>query len=365
MHKIVPQPGILKIDLYKGGASSVEGVSDVVKLSSNENPFGPGDTAVNAYKRAGHALHRYPSSDHLSLRTALAKAHDLDADRIICGSGSDEIIGFLCQAYAGRGTDVIYTEHGFAMYKIAAQAAGARPVSVPEKNRVVDVDAILKAANSKTRLVFIANPANPTGTMVSDKELARLAANLPDHVLLVLDGAYAEYVEGFDGSAKLVTRRENVVMTRTFSKMYGLGGLRVGWGYGPAHVIDVLNRVRAPFNLAEPQLATAEAAIADTAHVEKCLRENIRMRTWLTGALRDMGLGVDDSHANFVLARFTSAETADRCNEHLKSAGLIVRQVANYGLPNALRISVGDEPSCRRVAHAIGLFLGKIKEPGA
>ncbi len=357
MTDIKPQHGILDIEPYKGGASKVEGITDVVKLSSNENPLGPGDAALEAYRRAGHALHRYPSTTHIELRNAIGAVHDLDPERIICGAGSDEIISYLCQAYAGRGNDVIYTEHGFAMYKICALAAGARPVCVPEQDRVVDVDAILKAANNKTRLVFIANPANPTGTMVADRELTRLATNLPDHVLLVLDGAYAEYAEGFDGSAKLVSRCDNVVMTRTFSKLYGLGGLRVGWGYGPAHVIDVLNRVRAPFNLSEPQLATAEAAVKDRAHVEKCQVENKRMRDWLTTALRDLGLGVDDSHANFVLARFDNSDTAEACNVHLLEAGLIVRQVANYGLPNALRITVGDEPSCRRVAHAIGQFL--------
>ncbi len=357
MNMIKPQPGILKIDPYKGGASAVDGITDVVKLSSNENPFGPGDAAIAAYKRAGHALHRYPSTDHMALRQAIGTAHDLDPARIICGAGSDEVISYLCQAYAGRGSDVIYTEHGFAMYKICAQAAGARPVCVPERKRVVDVDEILKAANNKTKLVFIANPANPTGTMVSDRELARLAANLPEHVLLVLDGAYAEYVEGFDGSAKLVARRNNVVMTRTFSKLYGLGGLRVGWGFGSEHVIDVLNRVRAPFNLSHPQLATAEAAASDHAHVKKCQSENLRMRTWLTKALRDLGLGVDDSDANFVLARFASPQQADDANAHLQSEGLIVRNVANYGLAECLRITVGDEPSCRRVAHALGKFL--------
>lgn len=364
MNQIKPRPGILKIKPYQGGASQVEGVSDVVKLSSNENPFGPSDAALKMYQRAGHALHRYPSTDHLALRTAIGSAHDLDPARIICGAGSDEIINLLCQAYAGPNTDVIYPEHGFGMYKISALGAGARPVPVPEKNRVVDVDAILNAASAKTRLVFIANPANPTGTMVADKELARLAANLPDHVLLVLDGAYADYVEGFDGSAKLVARRENVVMTRTFSKLYGLGGLRVGWGYGPEHVIDVLMRLRGPFNLSEPQLAVAAVAVADTAHVLKCRAENMRMRSWLTGALRDLGLGVDDSYGNFVLARFANPDIADRCNAHLQSVGLIVRQVGGYGLPNALRITIGDEPSCRRVAHAIGLFLGKIQETG-
>lgn len=356
MSKIAPQPGILKIDPYVGGSSSIEGMTDIVKLSSNENPLGPGDAALEAYRRAGHALHRYPSGDHLALRQAIGEVHGLDPARLICGAGSDEIIALLCQAYAGRGQEVIHTEHGFSMYRINALAAGANPVSVAERDRVVDVDAILERAGAKTRLVFIANPGNPTGTMVSDKELSRLAAGLPKHVLLVLDGAYAEYVEGFDGSAKLVKRRENVVMTRTFSKLYGLGGLRVGWAYAPLHVIDVLNRVRAPFNLAEPQLATAEAAVRDAAYVEKCQTENRRMRTWLVQALRNHGLEVDDSQANFVLARFADQAEAEACNAQLLAEGLIVRQVAGYGFPEALRITIGDEPSCRRVAHVIGLF---------
>ncbi|HGG05204.1 MAG TPA: histidinol-phosphate transaminase [Aliiroseovarius sp.] len=357
MTNIKPQPGILKIEPYKAGASKVEGVAEIVKLSANENPFGPGDAAIEAFRRAALSLHRYPGSDHASLRAAIGDQHGLDPERIICGAGSDEILSFLCQAYAGRGSQVIYTEHGFAMYRILAHAAGAKPVMVREKDRVVDVDAILKAVNGKTTLVFIANPGNPTGTMVPDKDLARLAAGLPDHVLLVLDGAYAEYVDGFDGSAKLVTRRDNVVMTRTFSKMYGLGGLRVGWAYGPGHVIDVLNRVRGPFNLAGPQLVTAEAAIRDQAHVEKCRLENTRMRDWITTALREKGLEVDDSSANFVLARFADQDTAEACDEHLKSVGLIVRRVGNYGFPNGLRITVGDEPASRRVVHAIGQFL--------
>ncbi len=357
MTSIKPQPGIMDIELYVGGKSAVEGVSEVVKLSSNENPYGPGDAAIAAYGRAGHALHRYPGSDHAALRQAIGAAHGLDPERIMCGAGSDEIIGYLCHAYAGPGQEVIYTEHGFAMYPISALAAGATPVKVPERARVVDVDAILEAAGEDTRLVFIANPANPTGTFLPEREVNRLAAGLPEHVLLVLDGAYAEYVEGFDGGARLVARRDNVVMTRTFSKLYGLGGLRVGWAYGPAEVIGVLNRMRPPFNLSVPQLAVAEAAVMDLAHVEKCRAENARMRSWLTEALRALGLGVDDSAANFILVRFADAQTAQACDKYLQEQGLIVRAVANYGLPEALRITIGDEPACRRVAHAIGQFL--------
>jgi histidinol-phosphate aminotransferase len=275
---------------------------------------------------------------------------------MICGVGSDEIISLLCQAYAGPGDEVIHTEHGFAMYRISALAAGANPVEVVERERMADVRAILAACTDKTRLVFIANPNNPTGTMIGDGEIAHLAKNLPDHVLLVLDGAYAEYVEGYDGGASLVDQRDNVVMTRTFSKLYGLGGLRVGWGYGPAHVIDVLNRIRGPFNLSQPALAAAEAAVKDLAYTAKCRLENTRLRSWMAEALAEHGVSSDTSMGNFILARFTSQAEAQSCDSHLLSQGLIVRSVVGYKLPNYLRITVGDESACRRVAHAVGQF---------
>ncbi|QYX56276.1 histidinol-phosphate transaminase [Roseovarius sp. SCSIO 43702] len=358
MTKITPQPGIMEIAPYEGGASHVAGIANVVKLSSNENPFGPSDRAREAYAKAAYSLHRYPSSDHAALRHAIAELHGLDPARIICGAGSDEIIAFLCQAYAGPGTEVIHTEHGFAMYRISALAAGALPIEVPERERVTDVDAILAAVTDATRLVFIANPNNPTGTMIGEGEIARLAEALPPHVLLVLDGAYAEYVEGYDGGAGLVDRRENVVMTRTFSKLYGLGGLRVGWAYGPAHVIDVLNRIRGPFNLSAPALAAAEAAVRDTEWVAKCRADNTRLRAWLAEALAEHGVPSDTSTANFILARFANRAQAEACDEHLRADGLIVRRVAGYNLPQCLRITVGDEASCRRVAHTIGQFMG-------
>ncbi|RKF13875.1 histidinol-phosphate transaminase [Roseovarius spongiae] len=357
MTKIAPQPGIMDIAPYQGGAAHVEGIANAVKLSSNENPYGPSDAARDAFRKAAFDLHRYPSPDHGALRRAIADVHGLDPDRIICGAGSDEIISFLCQAYAGPGEDVVHTEHGFGMYRISALANGANPVEAPERERVTDVDAILAACTDATRLVFVANPNNPTGTMVGEAELARLADNLPDRALLVLDGAYAEYVEGYDGGAALVEARENVVMTRTFSKLYGLGGLRIGWGYGPAHVLDALNRVRGPFNLSTAALAAAEAAVRDTAWVEKCRADNTRLRAWLAEALAEHGVPSDTSTANFILARFASQAEAEACDEHLKSEGLIVRRVAGYNLPNCLRITVGDESSCRRVAHAVGQFM--------
>ena len=355
---IRPQPGIMDIALYEGGKAHVAGVSNVVKLSSNENPFGPSDKAKEAFAKSVHQLHRYPSTDHVGLRQAIAEVHGLDSGRIICGVGSDEIIHFLCQAYAGPGDEVLYTEHGFLMYKISAMAAGATPVEVAERERTTDVDALLAACTERTKLVFIANPNNPTGTMISAGEVARLARGLPPQAILVLDGAYAEYVEGFDAGLSLVEAMPNVVMTRTFSKIYGLGGLRIGWGYGPKAIIDVLNRIRGPFNLSNAQLDTAEAAVRDQDYVTKCRTENARLRHWLAEALAAHGVPSDTSMANFVLARFASPEEAEACDQFLQEQGLIVRRVSGYKLPNCLRITVGDEASCRRAAHAIGQFKG-------
>ena len=353
---IAPQPGILDIALYEGGASHVPGMANILKLSSNENPLGPPPGAREAVARTLGEMHRYPPTDHRGLRTAIAEVHGLEADRIVCGAGSDEIITFLCQAYAGPGTEVIHTRHGFAMYRISALAAGADPVEVPERERVVNVDAILAACTDRTRLVFLANPANPTGTMIGQAEVARLAEGLPAQCLLVLDGAYAEYVESYDAGAALVETRENIVMTRTFSKIYGLGGLRVGWGYAPRAVVDVLNRVRGPFNLSTAALAGAEAAVRDRAWVEGCRDENARLREWLAGALTRAGLACDAPQANFVLARFPTPAEAEECEAHLRGHGILVRRVAGYGLPESLRITVGAEVDCHRVAAAVTEF---------
>ena len=350
---ISPKPGVDQIALYQGGDSSLPGRSDVLKLSSNENPIGVPETAKAAVQASANALHRYPATDHGALRAAIAEVHGLDADRIICGAGSDEIIEFLCQAYAGEGTEVITTEHGFSMHRISALASGATPVQVPERNRRVDVDAILNGVTGKTRVVFIANPGNPTGTRIDEAETARLAGALPPHVILVLDGAYVEYIDGFDGGAALIETRENVVMTRTFSKLYGLGGLRIGWGYGPRAIIDNLNRVRGPFNLSNTQLAAAEAAIRDRDWAANCLAQNTKNRDWLAGALAEMGVPSDPSDANFILARFEGEAAANACEATLREDGILVRKVGGYNLPHCLRITVGTEADCRRVATSV------------
>ncbi len=357
-NSIQPQPGIMDIDLYEGGASTLAGVTNVLKLSSNENPMGPSEAAKEAFGRAVHALNRYPSTDHLSLRTAIGEVWHLDPARVICGVGSDEILHLMCQAYAGVGDEVIHTEHGFALYRISTLAAGATPIEVPERDRLIDVDQILAACNKKTKLVFIALPSNPTSTMIGAKEVARLAEGLPPQAILVLDGAYAEYVEGYDAGLALIESRENVFMTRTFSKIYGLGGLRIGWGYGPQAMIDVLNRIRGPFNMSSAALVTAEAAMRDTAYTEKCRVENARWREWLSTALAELGVPSDTSTANFILARFADETEALACNEHLKSQGILVRHPKGYGFPYCLRITVGDESACRRIVHAVGQFKG-------
>jgi histidinol-phosphate aminotransferase len=356
--QIRPQPGILEIALYEGGKATVAGVGNVVKLSSNENPLGPSDRAKDAFQRSAHQLHRYPSTDHAGLRQAIADVHKLDPARVICGAGSGEVLACIAQCFAGPKDEVVFTEHSFLMYPIYAMANGAVPVIVAERERTVDVDAILAACNRRTRLVYLANPNNPTGTMIAASEVERLARSLPAQALLVLDGAYAEYVEGFDAGLALVEARDNVVMTRTLSKIYGLGGLRIGWGYGPKHVIDVLTRIRGPFNLSNTQLEVAEAAMRDQDWVARCRGENARLRHWLSEALAEIGVPSDVSMANFILARFSGPEEAEACDEFLQKQGLLVRRVVAYNLPNCLRITVGDESACRRVAHAIAQFKG-------
>ena len=352
-----PRAQIMDIKPYKGGASRAHGVAQVLKLSSNENPLGASPLVQTAVAHAMRDIHLYPSSDHQELREAIALHHALQADQIICGAGSDEIISLLCQAFCTENSEVIHTEHGFSMYRICAQAAGATPVEVPEKDRVVDVDAILAACTLRTKLVFIANPANPTGTMLTATQVNRLAQGLPKEVVLVLDGAYAEYVGGFDGGADLVHQYQNVVMTRTFSKLYGLGGMRVGWGYASPFIIDILNRVRGPFNLSRPALAAAIAALKDTAFAQKSVTENAKWRDWLTAQLTALGLRCDPSFANFILVRFETPAMAAACNDHLRAAGILVRPVQSYKLPECLRITIADEAGCRQVAHSIKTFI--------
>lgn len=357
MTQITPQPGIMDIALYVSGESALPGRGEVLKLSSNENPLGCSEAARAAYAAAAADLHRYPPTDHAALRHAIGAVHGLDPDRIICGVGSDEVLQFVTQAFAGVGDEVITTQHGFSMYPILARMVGAIPVTVPEAHRRIDVDAILGAVTDRTRIVFIANPANPTGTMLTPDEVGRLVDGLPPHVLLVHDGAYTEFAAGADGGVGLIDRHPNVIMTRTFSKIHGLGGLRIGWGYAAREIIDVLNRIRQPFNLSNAQMAAAEAAIRDTAFRDHCADLNARMRDRMRQSLIQMGIGCDESFANFVLARFADPAEAEAADAALRADGILVRRVSGYGLPDALRITLGDEAGTTRVLDCLGRFM--------
>jgi len=358
-----PRPGVLDIAPYIPGKSSAPGVAKVFKLSSNESPLGPSEKAIAAYRAVGEHLEDYPDGAATGLRDALATAFGLDPARIVCGAGSDDLLNLIARAYLTDGDEAIHATHGFLVYPIATLAAGAKPIVAPETNYTVNVDAMLKAVTPKTKIVFLANPNNPTGTYIPFDEVKRLHKGLPPHVLLVLDAAYAEYVQrnDYESGIELVATSENVVMCRTFSKIYGLAALRLGWMYGPAPVIDAINRIRGPFNVNAPAIAAGIAAIRDTPHVEKSRAHNTRWLAWLAEEIGKLGLPVTPSVANFVLIHFpeTKGKTAKDADAFLTKRGLILRQVGAYKLPNALRMSVGTEEANRLVVKALAEFLGK------
>lgn len=358
----IPRPGVLDIAPYVPGKSSAPGVDKVIKLSSNESPLGPSEHAIAAYKAAAAHLEDYPDGAVTELRTAIGRVFGLDPERILCGAGSDDLLNLLAHAYLQDGDEVIYTAHGFLMYPIYALGHGAKPIAVPEKNYTADVDAILAAVTERTRIVFLANPNNPTGTYVAFDEIKRLHKKLPPNVILVLDAAYAEYVQrnDYEAGIELVATSENVVMCRTFSKIHGLAAVRLGWMYAPAHIIDALNRVRNPFNVNMPAMKAGIAAIEDSAHVQKSVAHNSHWLPWLTEEIEKLGLKVTPSVANFVLIHFPEkGHTAAAADAFLTQRGLILRRVAGYGLPNCLRMTVGTEEANRLVVQALKEFLGK------
>jgi histidinol-phosphate aminotransferase len=356
-----PRPGVLDIAPYIPGKSTAPGVAKVFKLSSNETPLGPGGNAIAAYKQAGAHLEDYPEGSSLALREAIGGVFGLDPARIVCGAGSDDLLNLIARAYLTDGDEAIHTTHGFLVYPIATLGTGAKPVVAAEKEFTADVDAILKLVTRKTKVVFLANPNNPTGTYIPFDEVKRLHRGLPANVLLVLDAAYAEYVSrnDYESGIELVATSENVVMTRTFSKIYGLAALRLGWMYGPAHVIDAINRIRGPFNVNAPAIAAGIAAIKDSAHVERSREHNSKWLAWLTDEIAKLGLKVTPSVANFVLIHFPDAAKAADANAFLTKRGLILRQVTAYHLPNCLRMTVGSEEANKLVVNALAEFLGK------
>lgn len=336
-----PRPGILDMAPYKGGESHLEGHDRVIKLSSNENPLGPSPKAIEAYRDLAGELHRYPDGGAEKLRQAIADHHGLAADRIVCGAGSDELISLLTRAYAGAGDEVLHSQYGFLMYALAARSVGATPVAAPERDIRTDVDALLARVSTRTRLLFLANPNNPTGFLLSAAEVRRLHTNLPKHVLLVLDSAYAEYVaaDDYEDGTALVETHDNVVMLRTFSKIHGLAALRVGWAYCPPAVADVLNRVRNPFNLNAPAQAAALAALSDRAHAAAGRDHNDRWLPWFRARLTERGFTALPSAGNFVLVHF--GRDCDAVASHLNERGIIPRGMRPYGLSEHLRITIG------------------------
>jgi histidinol-phosphate aminotransferase len=356
-----PRPGVLDIQAYVPGKSSAPGVERIFKLSSNETPLGPSPRAIEAFRAAAAHLQDYPDGAAKHLRETIGRAFGLDPARIVCGAGSDELLNLLAHAYIGPGDEAIHTTHGFLVYPIATMGAGGKPVVAAETGHTANVDAILAAVTERTKLVFVANPNNPTGTYLPFDEVKRLHAGLPPQVLLVLDAAYAEYVRrnDYEAGIELVATSDNVVMCRTFSKIYGLAALRLGWLYGPAHVVDALNRIRGPFNVSAPAIMAGAAAIEDAAHVETSVAHNTRWLAWLSEEIGRLGLAVTPSVANFVLIHFPpeKGRSAAEADAFLTARGLILRRVSAYKLPDALRLSVGSEEANRLVVGALAEFM--------
>jgi histidinol-phosphate aminotransferase len=361
MASLRPRPGILEIEPYVGGKAEVDGAASVIKLSANESAIGPSPRAVEALRASAATIHRYPDGAARALRAALGERFRLDPERIVCGAGSDELIQLLMRAYAGPGDEILYSAHGFLMYKLTALGVGATPVAAPERALRADVDALLERLTSRTRMVFLANPNNPTGSHLTPDELGRLHAGLPEDVLLVIDAAYAEYVRRNDYTSglELVDRADNVVMTRTFSKLFGLAALRLGWLYAPAAVVEVLHRVRGPFNVGTPAQVAGIAALEDLDHQDRSLAHNDLWLPWLAAQLGTLGLTVHPSIANFLLVEFARAgsRTAAAASSWLEERGILARPMAAYGLPHCLRISVGLEAENRAVVAALGEFM--------
>jgi histidinol-phosphate aminotransferase len=363
MQRPQPRPGVLAIDPYVPGKSTAPGVARVFKLSSNETPLGPSRNAIAAYRAVADRLADYPDGTASALREAIGRSFGLDPHRIVCGAGSDDLLNLLADGYLRDGDEAIHTTHGFLVYPIATLGSGAKPVVAAEKNFTADVDAILAALSAHTKIVFLANPNNPTGTYVPFDEIKRLHRGLPPEVLLVLDAAYAEYVRrnDYESGIELVATSDNVVMCRTFSKIHGLAALRLGWMYGPAHVVDAINRIRGPFNVNAAAMAAGIAAIEDGAHIEAARAHNDKWLAWLSEEIRKLGLVVTPSVANFVLIHFpqTPGRTAAEADAFLSKRGLILRRVSAYHLPDALRMTVGSEEANRLAVATLAEFIGR------
>ena len=357
----VPNSGIMDINIYVPGKSVIPADVKLHKLSANESPLGPSPKAIEAFADMANHLRDYPDGSSSNLRGTIAGVHGINPANILCGNGSDELLSLLAQCYLRPGDEAIYTEHGFLVYRIGILAAGATTVIAPEKDHTGEVDAILERVSQKTRIVFLANPNNPTGTYLPMSEIRRLHSGLRGDILLVLDAAYAEYVRrnDYEAGIELVSSSSNVVMTRTFSKIFGLAALRIGWIYAPTHLIEVLDRVRGPFNVNAAALAAAQAAIEDRTTIDKAIAHNDQWLNWTTGKIRELGLAVTPSVGNFILIHFDGVDgkSAGDADEWLTARGFVLRRVTAYGLPNAIRMTIGDEEACRGTVAALRDYL--------
>ena len=353
------RPGVMRLSPYQQGQSAIEGISNPIKLSSNESSQGPSPLAIEAYQQAASQLNRYPDGSQSALREAIGETYDLNPQRIICGNGSDELIQLMARAYVGDGQEALLSENGFVMSNIHCTAQGADLVIAAERNYQVDVDAMLTLASDKTRFCTIANPNNPTGTYIDGSELRRLHAGLPDNCLFLIDEAYAEYAtaEDYDTGIALADEFDNVVVTRTFSKIYGLSFLRIGWAYCSAGIVDLVQRIRTPFNTNGAAMAAASAAVKDTAYIEEIRTHNASWRERISRTLTEMGIEVIPSQANFYLLRFAKAsnKSGGAAAAFLQSRGIIPRPAS--GADEFLRITIGVGHENEAVLNALSDYM--------
>lgn len=361
---LTPRPGIMKMAPYVPGASKLKGFDTIIKLSSNEGALGPSPKATAAFKATANELHRYPDGNALELRRSIGDRHGLNPEKVICGAGSDEILALLARAYAGPGDEILFGEHAFVMYPIFALSVGATPIKAPETKFTVSVDALLSKVTERTRIVYVANPNNPTGTMLTSNEMSRLRAGLREDILLVIDAAYAEYVirDDYSPGIELVDASENVVMTRTFSKIYAMGGARLGWAYCPETVCEVINKIRPPFNVTSGAQAAGIAAVNDVEFMIRSRDHNAEWLPWLSNQLEGMGLNTVPSVGNFLLVLFprSGPHTSNDAMDFITSRGIVPRRTSSAGIPEGIRITVGIEDEIRAITGAISDFMKKV-----
>ena len=360
-YNLLPKRGISEIKLYKGGTAKILGKENIIKLSSNESPFGPSPRALEAYIKTSSKLSRYPELTSESLQSAIAKKFQLNEDQIICGTGSDEILIFTSLAFCAPGDEVIHALHGFEMYPIIAKYAGAESVLASETNYKIDTQSILNNINESTKLILIANPNNPTSTYLNHAELRSMMNKIPNNIVVVLDAAYAEFADAkdYDNTFSLAEEYNNVIITRTFSKAYSLAGLRLGWGYGSKILIDMIKKLRPPFNLPPGAIAAGIAAINDDQHLQEVVNHNNKIKSWFVNELNNLGLKAYKTQTNFVFVIVPEKkyQSASKINDFLLSRGVAVRYLLSYGLENALRITLGTKEELTETIKLLKEFL--------